>query len=211
MIKVEKLCKSYGKAEVLKNISVQFDDGKIHGIIGRNGSGKTVLLKCICGLVSYNSGNIMIDDFSVNVDNPPIGKIGALIENPGYLGNLDAEKNLKILCDLLGTDCRRVSEVLDLLGLRGEKKRLSQYSLGMKQRFGIAQAILDDAPYIIMDEPMNSLDDESVVKVRKILKELRGKGKTILIASHIKEDIEELCDTVISLHMGEIKEKIKDN
>ena len=202
MISVQNLSKSFDGVKVLDDISICFESGKIHGVVGRNGSGKTVLFKCICGLITYDCGVITIDGNIITSSNPPIGKIGALIESPGFLGNLTAKANLKILCDLSNTSYNRIPLVLEAVGLENDKKQLTKYSLGMKQKFGIAQALLEDPPIYIFDEPMNSLDDSTAFQIKELFFFLIRQGKTIIMASHIKEDIEQLCDTVTYLHLG---------
>lgn len=203
-IQIEHLHKSFHNQVSLCDVSLSFETGKIHGVIGRNGSGKSVLFKCICGLISCDSGTIKIDDELISPENPPISKIGALIETPGFLTNLNAYENLKFLCTLSHTSYDKIPETLELVGLEQTKKSVGKYSMGMRQKLGIVQAIIDDRPIIILDEPMNSLDDESVQRVRELLLNMKRSGKTIIIASHVKEDIACLCDTVTTLQHGKV-------
>lgn len=204
MIKISHLYKSYGRTCVLQDINLDFEPGKIHGIVGRNGSGKSVLFKCICGLIPYEKGSIFVDGEKVSSTQPPIGKIGALIETPGFLGNISGEANLNLLASLSVCPKERVRQVLKQVELDGIKLPVGKYSLGMKQRLGLAQAILEDCKIIILDEPMNSLDEMSVQKTKELIFNLKERNRTILMASHIKEDVEQMCDTVTYLKMGSV-------
>lgn len=204
MLIIKNLCKSFDKRKALDDISLSLECGKIHGFIGRNGSGKTVLFKCICGLIPYDSGMIAIDGKAVSFAKPPLTKIGALIESPGFLENRSGAENLRFLGKLSGMT-PNVEYYMKCVGLNPcEKKHVGQYSLGMKQRLGIAQAIMEKKQYLILDEPMNSLDESAVLLVRDIILKEKKRGTTILIASHYKEDIETLCDTVTTLRDGRV-------
>lgn len=204
MLLIKNLCKSFGKTQVLDNINLSLDCGKVHGFIGRNGSGKTVLFKCICGLLPYDCGLIELDGVPVCFSKPQFTKIGALIESPGFLEDRSGYENLKLLGKLSGVnpDVAYFMKCVDLDEARN--KKVGHYSLGMKQRLGIAQAIMEQRPYLILDEPMNSLDESAVEIVRNLILTQKAKGVTVLIASHYKEDIEMLCDTVTLLKDGKI-------
>ena len=189
-ILLENVTKRYGEQTVLSNINVSFENGKIHGLVGRNGSGKTQLFKVICGYVIPESGNVWVDGKKVGKDVDFPSNIGVLIESPGFLMNYSGLFNL------------------ELLGLGDEiKKRFGAYSLGMRQRLGIAQAIMDDPQIIILDEPFNGLDNEGVYSIRKLLLDLKNRGKTIILASHNPYDIEALCDSVYEMDAGVISKK----
>lgn len=204
MLLIKNLCKSFGKTQVLDNINLSLDCGKVHGFIGRNGSGKTVLFKCICGLLPYDCGLIELDGVPVCFSNPQFTKIGALIESPGFLEDRSGYENLKLLGKLSGVN-PDVAYFMKCVGLdEARNKKVGHYSLGMKQRLGIAQAIMEQRPYLILDEPMNSLDESAVEIVRNLILTQKAKGVTVLIASHYKEDIEMLCDTVTLLKDGNI-------
>lgn len=204
MLLIKNLCKSFGKTQVLDNINLSLDCGKVHGFIGRNGSGKTVLFKCICGLLPYDCGLIELDGVPVCFSKPQFTKIGALIESPGFLEDRSGYENLKLLGKLSGVN-PDVAYFMKCVGLdEARNKKVGHYSLGMKQRLGIAQAIMEQRPYLILDEPMNSLDESAVEIVRNLILTQKAKGVTILIASHYKEDIEMLCDTVTLLKDGNI-------
>lgn len=204
MLLIKNLCKSFGKTQVLDNINLSLDCGKVHGFIGRNGSGKTVLFKCICGLLPYDCGLIELDGVPVCFSKPQFTKIGALIESPGFPEDRSGYENLKLLGKLSGVN-PDVAYFMKCVGLdEARNKKVGHYSLGMKQRLGIAQAIMEQRPYLILDEPMNSLDESAVEIVRNLILTQKAKGVTVLIASHYKEDIEMLCDTVTLLKDGKI-------
>ena len=204
IITVEHVTKRFGQATVLNDINVSFEKGKIHGLIGRNGSGKTVLMKCICGFLIPTEGEVIVNGKRVgkDVDFPP--GLGLIIETPGFLPNMTGVKNLEILASLnkkigleeIAASIRRVG--LDPL----MKKPVGKYSLGMRQRLGIAQAIMEDPTLLILDEPLNGLDKHGVREMRQLIKGLKEQGKTILLASHNQGDIDELCDTVCEMDAG---------
>lgn len=203
-ISVQNLSKSFGQERVLKNVSRDFEKGKIHGIVGNNGSGKTVLMKCICGFLIPDGGSITVNGERVGVDVDFPRDMGLIIETPGFLPNMTGVKNLEILASLnkkigleeIATSIRRVG--LDPL----MKKPVGKYSLGMRQRLGIAQAIMENPSLLILDEPLNGLDKHGVTEMRQLIKGLKEQGKTILLASHNQGDIDELCDTVCEMDAG---------
>lgn len=203
-IEVQNVVKRFRDQVVLKNVSISFEKGKIHGIVGRNGSGKTVLFKCICGLMHPEEGVILVNGKRVGreVDMPE--DIGAIIEAPGFLPNYSGYKNLRFLANIrrkIGKE--EILNVLKTVGLDPEsRKHVGKYSLGMRQRLGIAQAIMEDPEILILDEPMNGLDNAGVQDIRALLLELKAQGKTILLASHNHEDIAALCDTVHEMDGG---------
>lgn len=204
VIIIEKLTKKFKETEVLSNINISFSKGKIHGLIGRNGSGKTMLMKCICGLVPVTSGQITVEGKIVGKDVDIPKNLGIIIETPGFLPNYSAYKNLKFLADISGHASKeQIIASIESVGLDPKsKKHVGKYSLGMKQRLGLAQAIMENPDLLILDEPMNGLDKEGVVDMRKYLLNLKEQGKTMLIASHSAEDIEILCDTVCEMDKG---------
>lgn len=208
VIKVENVVKKFKDATVLKNISVEFEEGKIHGLIGRNGSGKTVLMKCICGLVPVTSGQITVEDKIIGKDTDIPDSIGMIIEAPGFLPNYSAFKNLKFLASIRNTISNDdIKDAIRTVGLDPDsKKKVGKFSLGMRQRLGLAQAFMENPNILILDEPMNGLDNKGVDEIRQILLDLKGQGKTIIIASHSREDIDVLCDTVHIMDNGNIYE-----
>lgn len=197
-IAVEHVEKAFGKEKVLVDVNLHIYPGQIYGIVGNNGSGKTVLMKCICGFMKPDGGRIFVGGKQVGKECDFPDKIGVIIETPGFLPNATGYQNLKILASLKARIGRR--EILGSLrrvGLDPElKKPVSKYSLGMRQRLGIAQAIMENPDVLILDEPFNGLDKAGVREMRELLKELRLQDKTILLASHNAQDIEELCDDV---------------
>ena len=205
MIKVENVTKSFRKKVVLQDVSAQFDRGKIHGIIGRNGSGKTVLLKCICGFLVTDKGSISVDGRKVMHSCPQ--DIGIILETPGFIQNKSGYQNLKMLASIRGKVGREeIRAVLEKVGLDpDEKKAVRKYSLGMRQRLAIAQAIMESPKLLLLDEPMNGLDKNGVEEIRKILLGLKEEGITILLASHYAEDVDILCDTVCEMDQGRLQ------
>lgn len=203
-IEVQNAVKRFRDQVVLKNVSISFEKGKIHGIVGRNGSGKTVLFKCICGLMHPEEGVILVNGKRVGRDVDMPEDIGAIIEAPGFLPNYSGYKNLRFLANIrrkIGKE--EILNVLKTVGLDPEsRKHVGKYSLGMRQRLGIAQAIMEDPEILILDEPMNGLDNAGVQDIRALLLELKAQGKTILLASHNHEDIAALCDTVHEMDGG---------
>ena len=201
---IENLRKSFGEEEILHGICREFETGKIHGIVGNNGSGKTVMMKCICGFLQPDDGHVFVNGQEVGKDIDFPEDMGIIIETPGFLPGVTGMKNLKLLASLRGiADDRRIRQTIERVGLDSKlRKPVSKYSLGMRQRLGIAQAIMEDPSLLILDEPFNGLDKHGVAKIRSLIKELRAEGKTILLASHNQADIDELCDTVCEMDAG---------
>ena len=210
MITIENVNLTIKNVEILKDINVSFEKGKIHGLIGRNGSGKTMLMKCITGFVKPTSGTITVDGDVIGKDTDFPEDVGIIIETPQFIPYYSGYKNLQTLANLkrkIGNE--EIVEAIKLVGLDPDMKRhVKKYSLGMKQRLGIAQAIMEYPSLLVLDEPMNGLDKDGVKDVREILLKMKTQKKTILISSHYAEDIEILCDTVHEMDKGCI-EKIK--
>lgn len=206
MIRVENLFLTIKGNEILKDVNVHFEKGKIHGLIGRNGSGKTMLMKCICGFVRPTGGQITVADKRVGKDCDFPESLGMIIENPGFIPYYSGCKNLTLLADLRKKiDKSQVLATMEKVGLDpGLRIPVKKYSLGMRQRLGLAQAIMEDPELLVLDEPMNGLDKDGVVDMREYLLELKEQGKTILIASHSAEDIELLCDDVVEMEKGRL-------
>lgn len=203
-IKVEGISLTLQKTEILKNINVNFEKGKIHGLIGRNGSGKTMLMKCICGFVKPTKGSIKVRGKVVGKDMDFPENTGMIIETPGFIPYYSGMKNLMLLADLnKKVNKQEVARVMEQVGLSPKLKRhVGKYSLGMRQRLGIAQAIMEQPDLLILDEPMNGLDKDGVNDIRQLFLQLKEQEKTILIASHSAEDIDVLCDTVHEMDKG---------
>ena len=203
-IRVEGVYKRFGTDTVLKDVSRSFERGRIHGIVGNNGSGKTVLMKCICGFLIPTEGEVIVNGKRVgkDVDFPP--GLGLIIETPGFLPNITGVKNLEILASLnKKIGLREIAAAIRRVGLDPlMKKPVGKYSLGMRQRLGIAQAIMENPSLLILDEPLNGLDKHGVMEMRQLIKGLKEQGKTILLASHNQGDIDELCDTVCEMDAG---------
>lgn len=199
--------KKFGQELVLKEVNLTLEQGRVYGIVGNNGSGKTVLMKCICGFLIPTTGLIRVFGSSIGQDVDFPESLGVIIETPGFLTNLTGRKNLEILAGMrqkIGP--AEVLQVLEKVGLDPAlKKPVANYSLGMRQRLGIAQAIMEDPKLLILDEPFNGLDKHGVGEIRKLLLELKEEGKTILLASHNEEDIRILCDEVYEMDGGVLR------
>lgn len=204
VIQIDRVSKRFGEEEVLHPVSYEFREGLIYGIVGNNGSGKTVLMKCICGFMPPTEGRVFVNykQIGKEIDFPE--DTGLIIETPGFLPDLTGFKNLEILASLrkkIGTS--RIRETLELVGLDPDlKKHVSKYSLGMRQRLGIAQAIMEDPSILILDEPFNGLDKAGVAQMHQLILDLKEKNKTILLSSHSQNDIDVLCDVVCEMDAG---------
>ena len=204
VIEVKSVVKRWGKNTVLKSVDLEVERSEIVGIIGHNGSGKTVLMKCICGFITPDSGEITVSGKRVGKDIDISKNIGLIIEAPGFLPNFSGFSNLWQLAKIRGKiskdDIRRVIKQVGLDP--DEKKHVGKYSLGMKQRLGIAQAIMENSDILILDEPMNGLDKNGVQDMRELLLRLKDDGKAMIIASHNSVDIDVLCDKVFEIDKG---------
>ncbi len=195
---VEHVAKSFGKEQVLRDVNLTIPPGKVLGVVGNNGSGKTVLMKCICGFMRPDKGKIFVNGQQVGWDCDFPDRLGVIIETPGFIPDISGYRNLKILASLKGRIGKKeIMESLVRVGLDPSmKKPVSKYSLGMRQRLGIAQAIMEEPDVLILDEPFNGLDKAGAARMRALFKELKSQGKSMLLASHNAQDIEELCDDV---------------
>lgn len=209
MIHVHHLSKCFGEHTVLKDINVVFGKGKIHGVVGRNGSGKTVLFKAICGLVTIEEGAVYINGEQIGKEIEMPRSIGVIINEPGFISNMSGISNLKLLAAIKGkAKGNDIEGTMRMVGLDpDERKHVGKYSLGMKQRLAIAQAIMENPEVLIFDEPMNGLDNNGVTEMRELFKRLRAQGKTILLSSHNSSDIDELCDSVYEIDSGTLRMK----
>ena len=209
IIQVENLSKSFGKTTVLNNINVSFSKGQIYGIVGRNGSGKTLLMKCLCGFLKPTEGTVTVSGKVVGKDVEIPEDIGVIIETPGFVTNYSGYKNLKLLASVRGRISREdIEKAMELVNLDPKsRKHVGKYSLGMRQRLGIAQAIMENPKILVLDEPMNGLDNDGVKHIRNVLLEMKNQGTTILLASHNREDISVLCDKVYEMDKGILKQR----
>ena len=203
-IQVNDIVLRFKKDILLDHVSYQCEQGKIHGNVGRNGSGKTLLMKCICGFIRPNEGHIYVRDKEIGKDIDFTPDTGIIIETPGFIPYYSGYRNLKVLAAINNHISRKdIENAMYQVGLDPTmKKRVATYSLGMRQRLGIAQAIMEDPALIILDEPFNGLDKHGVEEMREYFLSLKKKGKTILLTSHNTEDIEYLCDTVVEMDHG---------
>lgn len=201
--------KKYGANTILSNLNLSLSSGNIYGIVGRNGSGKTMLLKCICGFVTPTFGIVKIsyNGKALSKDKNMNTNMGIIIENPGFLKEYNGYQNLKLLSIVQGgIENQEIVDTMRLVGLDPKsKKKVGKYSMGMRQKLGIAQALLGDPNILLLDEPMNGLDEDSVKMLRELLLALKVQDKLIVLASHSKEDIEILCDEVFLMQSGKIE------
>lgn len=205
-IEIRNVSKRFDKNVVLNNVSLELESGKIYGIIGYNGSGKTVLFKCICGFYHVDSGEIIIDNLVMHKNIDMLDNAGIIIEEPGYIRNFSGLKNLECLYRIRNKANKKyLKEVMRNVGLDPDsKKAVCHYSLGMRQRLAIAQATMENQDILILDEPMNGLDKKSVADMRRFFEQLKMQNKIIILASHNKEDIEILCDEVYEMDGGKL-------
>lgn len=208
MIQIEDLHFFSQEREILKGIDISFEKGKVHGIIGDNGSGKTVLLKCISGILNPTSGCIRIDGKLLGKDMEYYEDLRFFIDGPGYISYYSGYKNLALLAAIKNRISKEdVKDSLREVGLDPEDKRpVRKYSLGMKQRLGLAQVYMENPKLMILDEPMNSLDRSGVELMRQILLKRKEQGVTILISSHNEEDISILCDRIYEMEDGRLRD-----
>lgn len=206
MITLDNVCKKIGNNIVLNNINLTLSPGKIYGFQGNNGCGKTLLFKMICGFSSPSNGRIFINNKEIGKDIDFPEHCGVIIETPGFIERFSGYKNLKLLSSINNLiDNKRIIELMELFNLDPESnKKVKNYSLGMKQKLGLIQAIMEYPKILILDEPMNALDEKSVLKTRKLLKSIKD-DCTILISSHNKEDIIELCDEIFFINNGTLE------
>ena len=204
MINVDKVSVSFKKTEILHQITMRVRKQSVCGLVGRNGSGKTVLMKCICGFLPVTEGEITVAGLRIGKDVEFSPHTGFIIEHPGFLPQYSGIQNLRILSSLKSSRSdEQLKEYMRKVGLEPEDcKRVGKYSMGMKQRLGIAQALMDNPDLLILDEPFNGLDQRGVEQMRKLLLEQKEEGKTILLASHNMEDIRTLCDEVYQMDGG---------
>lgn len=206
MIEVNNITLKTKEYTILDNVSIKVDKGEIVGLVGGNGSGKTMLMKCICGFYNDYSGTIEVGGKEIGKDIDFPENVGIIIENPGFIPYYSGFKNLKILADLRGKITEEdICSYMELVGLDPKLRRsVRKYSLGMRQRLGLAQALMEQPQLLILDEPFNGLDKEMVKDIRQILIKEKEKETTILLSSHNSDDIDLLCDRCYHLDAGKL-------
>lgn len=202
VVSVENVTKAFKKEVVLRDVNMQMEGGRIYGLVGRNGSGKTVLMKCISGFLRPTRGRVVVDGKVIGVDVDFPESIGLMLETPGFIPYMSGLNNLRNLALIRGeVGDQEIRQTLELVGLDPDSRKVvAKYSLGMRQRLGIAQAIMEKPRLLVLDEPFNSLDEGGVDEMRGVLLRLKEEGTAILLASHVREDVEFLCDEVYRMH-----------
>ncbi len=207
MIEIKNIVKNYDNTAILNNVSITFEEGKIYGIIGRNGSGKSVLLKVMSGFVKPESGEVIYDGVDINKEEVFPKNVGILLDNGGFIPSLTGFENLSLLASInkkIGD--AQINDYLEKVNLTADKnKKYFKYSLGMRKKLGICQAIMENQKYIILDEPFNGIDKDSVNIIFNLFKELKKEGRTFIITSHIEDDIKNLFDEVYKVENGELE------
>lgn len=205
IVKVENVTKYFKQEKVLDNVNMNLETGHIYGIVGKNGAGKTVLFKIIAGFIKPSSGKVTVAGKIIGVDRDFPDSLGLIIETPGFLSQYNAYQNLLYLANINNKISKEdIKESIRMVGLDPDSnKKVGKFSLGMRQRLGIAQAIMENPNLIILDEPMNGLDKKGIEDVKELLLKLKGDGKTILMASHYAEDME-ICDEVFQMEDGKL-------
>ncbi len=204
VLETRNITKYYGKNLVLRNVSLKVPRGSIFGIVGPNGAGKTTFLKILSGITRQTSGDVLV--FGKKFDRRVLSRIGSLIEYPSIYDNLTAEENLTIHTLLMGIERNNIENVLNMVGLENvDKKIVSKFSLGMKQRLGIAIALLGNPEILILDEPTNGLDPIGIQEMRKLILSFKERGITVIITSHILSEIEKIIDKIAIINCGEIR------
>ena len=206
-IRICNVQKRFKQETVIDNVSLEIEKGAICGFVGPNGSGKTMLFKMVAGIIRPDAGQIFVDHKEIGKEIDFPAKMGLMIETPGFLKQYNGFQNLKYLARIRNQiSDQEIREAMEEFGLKpDDRKRVGKYSLGMKQRLGIVQAIMEKPELLILDEPMNSLDEANVEILRRKLKELSSGGVTVLLSSHHKEDIELLCEKVYEMKEAKIK------
>lgn len=212
IIEVSHVNKNFKNNKVLKDVTLRCESGRIYGLVGHNGSGKTVLFKTICGFLSCDEGTVSVNGKVMGKDKDMLTEAGIIIEDPGFLRNWSAYHNLEFLYTIRNRpDKSYLHSVLNTVGLDPKLKRpVGKFSLGMRQRLALAQAIMEDPPILILDEPMNGLDKNGVAEIRELLLKMKNENKLIILASHNREDIEILCDEVYEMEDGILRKIVKE-
>ena len=204
ILTIDNLNKRYGSIQALKNVSFKIEKGNVYGILGPNGSGKSTTLGIVLNVVNKTSGQYSWFGGTM-ATHDALKKVGAIIERPNFYPYMTAEENLKLVCKIKKINYSKIDEKLELVGLNERKNsKFSTFSLGMKQRLAIASALLNDPEILILDEPTNGLDPQGIHQIRDIIKQIAAKGTTILLASHLLDEVEKVCTHVVVLRKGEI-------
>ncbi|MES2576751.1 MAG: ATP-binding cassette domain-containing protein [Bacteroidota bacterium] len=204
ILSIKNLNKRYGSLQALKNVSFDIHKGNVYGILGPNGSGKSTTLGIVLNVVNKTSGEYSWFSGSMET-HEALKKVGAIIERPNFYPYMTAKENLELVCKIKGINYAKVNEKLELVGLVDrQNSKFSTFSLGMKQRLAIASALLNDPEILILDEPTNGLDPQGIHQIRDIIKQIASKGTTILLASHLLDEVEKVCTHVLVLRKGEI-------
>ena len=208
MINVENICLTLKNRDRLTSVNLTMEPGNIYGLVGNNGSGKTMLMKVICGLVKPTSGTVTCDGIIIGKDRDYLPDAGIIIETPGFISYYSGFKNLKFLAGIRGKiGNEEIRKAMEDVGLDPDLRLpVRKYSLGMRQRLGIAQAIMENPRYLVFDEPMNGLDKNGIAEARKLLLDRKAAGATIILSSHNREDIDILCDHVYEMEQGYMTE-----
>ena len=204
ILKIENLYKNYGAVKAVKNVSLEIKKGNVYGILGPNGSGKSTTLGIVLNVVNKTSGEYSWFGGTMET-HEALKKVGAIIERPNFYPYMTAEQNLKLVCKIKGTNYAKIDEKLEIVGLLDRKNsKFRTFSLGMKQRLAIASALLNDPEILILDEPTNGLDPQGIRQIRDIINLIASQGTTILLASHLLDEVEKVCSHVLILRKGEI-------
>lgn len=203
ILTINNLTKNYGNLTAVKDLSFTINKGNVYGILGPNGSGKSTTLGIVLNVVNKTQGDFKWFDGNVTTHDA-LKKVGAIIERPNFYPYMTAKQNLKLVCKIKGVDYSKIEEKLEVVGLQDRKDhKFNTYSLGMKQRLAIASALLNDPEILILDEPTNGLDPQGIHQIRKIITDIAAKGTTILLASHLLDEVEKVCSHVVVLRKGE--------
>ena len=204
ILTIQNLNKRYGRIQALKDVSFEIKKGHVYGILGPNGSGKSTTLGIVLNVVNKTSGKYSWFNGQMQT-HEALKKVGAIIERPNFYPYMTAEENLKLVCKIKGIEYTKIDEKLSLVGLNDRKSsKFSTFSLGMKQRLAIASALLNDPEILILDEPTNGLDPQGIHQIRDIIKQVAANGTTILLASHLLDEVEKICSHVLILRKGQI-------
>ena len=205
LIHTEKLTRRFGQIVAIDELDLELGAGGVVGLVGPNGSGKSTLIRLLLGLIRPSGGSATVMDLPISHPRAYASRVGALIESPAFVPSLSARANLRSLARLRGISNARVEAVLDLVGLKDRAgDPAKQFSLGMKQRLGIAAALLPDPELLVLDEPTNGLDPAGIVEIRDLLRSLGNDGRTVIVSSHLLSEIEAACDTLVVIRYGEL-------